>query len=115
VALSACEAEINSGAAAARDALWVGLLLGELDGKVQCMPLYCDNQSALVMMREYAAGIGRRKHVDIAYQFVRNRVMRGEISVSYVESAGQLADMFTKALPAPTLERLRGLIGIKEI
>jgi hypothetical protein len=81
VALSTCEAEINSGAAAARDALWVRLLLGELDGKVQCMPLYCDNQSALAMMREYAAGTGGRKHVDIAYQFVRNRVMRGEISV----------------------------------
>jgi hypothetical protein len=48
---------------------------------VQCMPLYCDNQSALVMMKEYAAGIGGRKHVDIAYQFVRNLVMRREILV----------------------------------
>jgi hypothetical protein len=49
------KAEINSGAAAARDALWVRMLLGELDGEVQCMPLYCDNQSAL--MREHAAGL----------------------------------------------------------
>jgi hypothetical protein len=114
VALSTCEAEINSGAAAARDALWVRLLLGELDRELRCMPLYCDNQSAIIMMREHAAGTGGRKHVDIAYQFVRNRVMRGEISISFVESAGQLADMFTKALPAPTLERLRGMIGIRE-
>jgi hypothetical protein len=88
------------------------LLLGELNGRVQSIPLYCDNQSAVVMMSDHAAGAGGRKHIDTAYQFVRNRVMRKEIELGFVGTKEQLADMFTKALPASALEEQVRAIGL---
>jgi hypothetical protein len=35
----------------------------------------------------------------VLYHFARERVMSGDIAVSYVESAHNLADVFTKPLP----------------
>jgi hypothetical protein len=50
VATSTCEAESSGGAAVAHQALWFRLLLSELNGVVEPMPVYCDNQSALTLM-----------------------------------------------------------------
>jgi hypothetical protein len=38
-----------------KEALWVRKLMGDVDGRVQRMPLYCDNQSALVLMKQRSA------------------------------------------------------------
>jgi hypothetical protein len=62
VATSTCEAEINSGAATVRQALWMRMLLVDLSGRMEPISVHCDNQSALVMMTEHAAGVGGRKH-----------------------------------------------------
>jgi hypothetical protein len=114
VATSTCEAECSSGAAVVRQALWFRLLLSELNGVVEPMPVYCDNQSALTLMREHAVGIGGRKHIDIAYMFVREHIMRGDVIMSYVRTDEQFADIFTKALPAPKFEELRSAVGVRE-
>jgi hypothetical protein len=65
--------------AAVKNALWTRMIIGELSGHVAPMRVHCDNTSALVMMTQPAAGVGGKKHIEIACQFVRNRVMRGDI------------------------------------
>jgi hypothetical protein len=116
VATSTCETECSGGAAVVRQALWFRLLLSDLNGVVEPMPVYCDNnnQSALTLMREHAVGIGGRKHFDIAYMFVREHVMRGDV-MSYVGTDEQFADIFTEALPAPKFEELRSAVGVREL
>jgi hypothetical protein len=37
-------------------------------------------------------------HFDLQYHFVRNRHQRGDLSIRFVPTAQQRADMFTKAL-----------------
>jgi hypothetical protein len=110
-----CEAKYIASAASAKGALWTRMLLGELSGNVVPMRLHCDNSAALIMMTEPAAGMAGKKHVEVAYQFVRNRVMRGELEVVFVGTGEQLADMFTKPLPAPRFAECCSAIGMGEL
>ena len=52
VATLTTEAEYISAATAVKEVLWVRKLMGDVDGRVQRMPLYCDNQSALALMKQ---------------------------------------------------------------
>ena len=85
VETSTTEAEYISAATAVKEALWVRKLMGDVDGRVLRMPLYCDNQSALVLMKQRSAGApGRSKRIDVQYHFIRDRYIRGDISVKFV-------------------------------
>ena len=52
----------------------------------------------------------RTKHMQIKQSFLRDYQDKGEIKLEWVESAEQLADIFTKPLSRPTFEYLRGKI-----
>lgn len=111
VATSTCEAEYIAAAAAVREGLWVRKLLGDVHGRVERMPVYCDNQSAVALATRRTAGVsGRSKHIDIQHHFVRERNMRGDIEVKFVPTGEQKADVFTKALPGPAFGRARAAI-----
>ena len=49
----------------------------------------------------------RTKHVDVKYHFITETVERGEVTLKWVPSAEQHADIFTKALAAPVFQHLR--------
>lgn len=56
------------------------------------------------MATTYASGypkyiLGRFKHIEIAYHFVRECVASGKISVEYIPTDEMAADVLTKALP----------------
>ena len=40
----------------------------------------------------------RTKRIDCRYQFVRERVMSGDIALEWILTTEQIADIFTKAL-----------------
>ena len=46
------------------------------------------------------------KHVDIRYHFVKDQVNRHGIDVKYIRTDENEADVFTKEIRRPTLERL---------
>ena len=73
------------------------------------MSLGCDNQSArdLAYNPEHH---DRVKHIARRHFFVRERVESGEITVPYVRSVDNLADFFTKALPAKQFFPMRDAI-----
>jgi hypothetical protein len=51
------------------------------------IPLKMDNQSALVLIKNPAAGARNpSKHTDVCYNFSRHRVICGEIYVSFVKT-----------------------------
>lgn len=105
VAASKCEAEYIAAAAAAKEALWVRKLRGEISGSVQRIRLYGDNQSALALMKQYSPrASGRTKHIDVAYHFVRHRVMQGDIEALFVGTQDMKADMRTQAVNGPKME-----------
>lgn len=116
VAASTCEAEYVAAAAAAKEVLWVRKLLAELTGRVQRIPFFGDNQSALVLMKQHTPGAaGRTKHIDVAFHFVRHRVMQGDLEAIYVATDQMKADLLTKALPGPKHEEGAVALGLRMI
>lgn len=107
VALSTCEAELYAEAAAIQEVLWLRGLLKELGmGTRVGSTVYGDNQSAIAVTKNGIKG-ERTKHIDIKYHFVTETVERGDVTLKWVPTTEQHADIFTKALAAPAFEHLR--------
>jgi hypothetical protein len=55
----------------------------------------------------------RTKHISIQYHFVLEAVANGDVCITHVPTDQQVADVLTKAVAGPTLERLRSkLMGL---
>ncbi len=68
--------------------------------------VWCDNQST-VQISEHNIIRERTKHVDVKYKFVSECIDKDEVKVAYVRTEEQRADLLTKALPRPALEKHR--------
>jgi hypothetical protein len=110
VALSTCEAEYMACAAAVQEAIWLRLLMNDLD-MVQgdATVIHNDNQGTIALSKDpvYHA---RSKHIDIRHHFVQERVAAGDIVLRYMPSTEMPADMLTKALDKTLFERLRQVL-----
>jgi len=105
VAHSSCEAEFVA-ANQSIMALWpVRELLSEiklLDG-VPC--LHVDNQAAINLCKPLASR-KNSKHIELKYSYARSMVYERKISLRYCPTNMMLADLFTKPLQGPVLNRL---------
>jgi hypothetical protein len=113
VSLSTTEAEYVAGLDAGKEIKWIRNLLSELGyGVTGASPLLMDNQSAIQVAKN-PEHHGRMKHLDLAHYWLRDEVTKGTIRVEYVPTQDQLADILTKALPRPAVEKLRSLMGLR--
>ena len=99
VARSSTESEYRSLALATAEIIWIQSLLQELGVRLAgCPVLWCDNIGArsLASNPVYHA---RTKHIELDIHFVRDRVLSQQLDIRYVDSAYQIADLFTKPLP----------------
>lgn len=79
--------------------------------KIDTVELKIDNQSAIKLAQnpEYHK---RSKHIDVRFHFIREKIDDGTITVSYVKTEDQLADILTKSLNKEVFNRLRAKIGL---
>lgn len=115
VALSTTEAEFMAACCATKEALWLKRLLldiGEFNQDSICLNI--DNQSAICLIKnvDYHK---RCKHIDVKYNFIKEKYSEKQIDLSYVCTKEQIADIFTKALPRDKFQYLRGKIGMKKL
>lgn len=99
VALSSAEAEYTACSLAASELIYLKGLLSEFvqeDVEVTCC-LMVDNQGAIHMMKNYE-NTKRSKHIDIKFHFLKDIVAKQMLTVNYVESNRNIADIFTKPL-----------------
>jgi hypothetical protein len=59
--------------------------------------LYCDNQSALAISRNDVHH-HRTKHIDIKHHFIRDHVKSKRITITWIPTQQQQADILTKPL-----------------
>ena len=111
VALSSCEAEIVAASDAAKEAVHLSSLCGEigLGTSGQPIELFMDNKSAIDVAYN-PQHHGRMKHVDRRHFYVRELVEQHRLRVPFVATAHNIADLFTKPLLSPTFFRLRDKI-----
>lgn len=115
VALSSCEAEFMAATAAACQAIWFRKVLMKIaEEYIDPVVIYIDNKSAIDLAKNPTFH-GRNKHIDIRYHFIRECVERGEIVVKHISSENQRADSLTKALFAVKFDRMRKLLGMKNL
>jgi hypothetical protein len=113
VAVSTAEAEYMAATAAVKEALWLRKLFASL-GFTTSIRIFADNQSAIKLLRNPISSL-RSKHIDIVHHFARERVMRGEVSFSYIQTSEQVADILTKALPSARHHQCKEDMGVKAV
>ena len=113
VALSSTEAEYMAATHASKEALWLKRFVSELGWEQQTVQVFCDNQSALKLMKNptYHA---RTKHILVQFHFVRELIEAGELEFKFIGTDFQVADFLTKGLAREKLEGFRKDVGLKE-
>jgi len=98
VSCSSTEVEYHSLAIVTVELFWLCMLLRKLRVPLPLPPVvWCDNVSALALASNpvYHA---RTKYIEVDYHFVREKVLNKDISISFISTADQIADIFTKGL-----------------
>ena len=112
VATSSCEAEYRAAFTATVECVWLRRLVADLGvGQETATTIYTDSQSALAVARNPVFH-ARTKHIEVHYHYVRERLSAGEISLVYVPTQDNLADLFTKALSREKFEAFRKALGL---
>ncbi|XP_050946899.1 secreted RxLR effector protein 161-like [Cucumis melo] len=100
VALSTTEAEYGAATMAAQENMWIKQLMKDLRQEINhAAILYYDNLSG-VYLAENPVFHARTKHVEVHYHFIREKVLQEEIEMKPIKTEDQIADIFTKDLPA---------------
>jgi hypothetical protein len=90
-------------------------VLGELGIHLRRAPaLWCDNLGATYMTVNPRFH-GRTKHIKVDFHFVCERVMHKQLDVWFISSSDQVADGFTKSLPASKLDVFRAKLNLVKL
>ena len=73
--------------------------------------IFCDNTSAINLTKN-PIHHSRTKHIDIRHHFIREHVQNGHITLEFVSSNNQLADIFIKPLNEDSFCKTRFELGI---
>ncbi|CAL2246732.1 unnamed protein product [Prunus armeniaca] len=114
VSLSTAEAEYVAAGSCCTQLLWMRQMLEDYGLAQSCFLIYCDNMSAIDISKNPVQH-SRTKHIDIRHHFIRDLVEDKILSLEFVPSEKQLADILTKALDFQKHGTLRQSIGLCSI
>ena len=77
--------------------------------------MYEDNAACIAQLKGGYIKGDRTKHISPKFFFTHDLQQNGEIEVQQIRSSNNLADLFTKALPTSTFEKLRYKIGMRRL
>jgi hypothetical protein len=97
VALNSCALQV----------LWLKLLLGDdLGVDLLKADMCCDNQST-VSVAHIPAATDRSRHINVKHRKIQELIQNQALSVSWIPTEEQLADIITKQMSRPQFEHLR--------
>nr|GEX68922.1 copia protein [Tanacetum cinerariifolium] len=112
--LSTAEAEYVSLSACYAQILWMRTQLTDYGFHFNKIPIYCDSKSAIAISCN-PVHHSRAKHIAVRYHFIKEHVEKGTIELYFVKTDYQLADLFTKALPADRFNYLVCRLGMRSL
>lgn len=111
VALSTAEAEYISAASCCAQVLWMKQTLLDLGLSYDHVPIMCDNTSAINLSKNPVLH-SRTKHIEIRHHFLRDHVQKGDITLEFISTNHQIADILTKPLALERFASLRRGLGL---
>ena len=113
IALSTAEAEYYAASLAASEVIYLRALLGAMGfPQGSWTPVYEDNNACIEWCNNVIGGRERAKHIDLRKYYAHEAVQNGFLRLVRVDTADQLADVFTKSLhPRPFEKCIGGILG----
>ncbi|XP_070047522.1 uncharacterized protein [Nicotiana tomentosiformis] len=113
VALSSAGAEYRSMHRLVAEISWIVRLLQDLSAPPSlAVSLHCDNLFA-IHIAQNPVFHERTKYIELDCHFLREKLLDGLISLSFVPSSSQIADVFTKALSGPLHRSIISKLGVR--
>ena len=110
------ESEYKAISQATQESVWMRELLREtkfFPDEAPPIPIFTDSQSAIDHASSHIEK-GRTKHIEVTYHYVREKVEARDVTMSYVPSEVNVADILTKPLPGLRHQRLTKQLSISE-
>ena len=86
------------------EGLWLQKLLEEPHITVELpIKLYCDNKAAISISHNPVQH-DKTKHIEVDKHFIKEKIEKGIICMTYIPTREQLADIFTKGLQKSSFE-----------
>jgi hypothetical protein len=106
------EAEYMALSSATREALWLRTILSELGLDIS-LPTHINvDNHGTILFAQNSGYHARSKHINICYHFIRENIAFNKVSVSYIPTDENAADIFTKGLTRSKHEYLTSLLGM---
>ena len=115
VARSSAEAEFRGMAHGVCELIWIKRIIQDLGLKhPEPMMLHCDNKAAIAIANNPVQH-DRTKHVEVDRHFIKDHLNQGTISLPFVSSQTQLADVLTKAVSGNIFHSSLDKLGMMDI
>ena len=122
IALSSTEAEYIALTEVAKEASWLRELYMEIGSRLNIensdllgsISIHADNQAS-IQMAKVPRFHERTKHIGIRYHYVRTAIENSLISLSYIPTTENPADLLTKPLPRDLHERHVSQLGLRNL
>nr|CAN66523.1 hypothetical protein VITISV_014781 [Vitis vinifera] len=111
VALSMVEAEYIAAGLCCAQILWMKQTLNDFNLSFEHVPIKCDNTSAINISKNPVQH-SRTKHIEIRHHFLRDHAQKGDITLEFVSTKDQPADIFTKPLSEEQFVDIRRQLGV---
>jgi hypothetical protein len=111
ISLSITKAEYIVVGGCCTQLLWMKTLLGDYGFSQDTMIISCYNTSAINISKNPIQH-SWAKHIDIKHHFLRDLVESEVVSLSFIPTENQLADILTKPLNGSRFESLWKAIGV---
>ena len=111
VALSMAEAEYIAPGLGCAQVLWMKQTLSDFGLTYSHVPIKCDSTSAISISKNPVQH-SRTKHIEIRHHLLRDHAQKGDITLDFVRTEDQLADIFTKSLNENQFVNIRRQLGV---
>lgn len=112
VSLSSAEAEFRGIKSGLTEVLWLRKLLSELNlHPTETCQLFCDNKAA-ISISENPVQHDRTKHVEVDRHFIKEKIEDKVVTLPFVRSEEQLADILTKAVDSRSFTKVLNKLNI---
>lgn len=113
IAVSSMEAEYIALFEGIKEAMCLKALLFSINISIPKPIVIFEDNMSCISIANNPTNHKRSKHIDIKYHFSRDMILKGYISLTYLSTGNQLADVMTKPATASKLNTININIGLQ--